>query len=124
MIYLTAIVCQVIKSEGIRWHISTGFGGERYFVFLRICSFALFVSFLNILFKYILRPRNYKRLMAYACFILCLILLENYSINFKFEYQYYNDIERFKASKSGETVKIHFPPDYFTPGRSIDLTKK
>lgn len=122
VIYTAAIFSQV--SGGVSWHISSGFGGERYFAILRICSFLLLVSSLNLLFRKCFSRKNYSRTVVYSCFILCILLLKNYPVYFKFEYQYYDDIERFNFAKPGTAVTIHFPPDYYTPGKSIDLIKK
>lgn len=97
-----------------------GFAHERYFVFLRVCSFVLLVSSLNILFKYLCRSKNYRKLMAYSCFILCLVLFKHYALNDCYIYMYYDDIRKLELAKEGETVTIHSAP---SKQYSVDLRK-
>lgn len=104
--------------------IITGFIHERYFVFLRICSFMLLVSTLDIAFRSIGRiagMKYYRQFISYSVYLLCLTMLAHYPVNMPtpFEYKYYGDLERYEQAKPGETVKFHFPP-----GWNHDLVKK
>jgi len=123
-VYTAAIFCQLIKSEGVSWHISSRFGGERYFVFLRICNFVLLVSSIDMLFRKVLGRDGYRKAMICLGILLSAVLLKNYPVFFKFEHQYYADVERFRSAEPGTPVTVHFPPDYFPAGRSIVLIKK
>lgn len=121
-VYLTAILYMCIQRNLVRFVLA-----PRYWFFLRLCTFVLTVSSLNILFKSLLNNMNYKRLMAYSCFVLCLVLLKNYPVSFPFNYGYYDDVERFEVAESGEVVKFHYPGDeHCKPGSPwiCDLTKK
>ena len=98
----------------------TGFGAERYFVLLRVYTFILLVSSIGIITKSLLSSRNYKRVMAFSCYLLCLVLMRNYSADYsQFGYQYYDDVAKFESAKSGDTIKFHVPPNW-----SLELTKK
>lgn len=80
---------------------------ERYFIFLRICTFILLVSSLNILFKNF-SHRNYKRMIVYSLFLFSLILLKSYPVNYPFSFKWYDDIQKFESAKKGELVKFHY----------------
>lgn len=96
---------------------------ERYFVIPRICSFVLLISTINIICsKFCLNHEKYKRYMAYSCFLVCLVVLRNYPINFDFQYTYYDEVEQFKSAKPGEIVRFHFPPTFWHGYQ--DLRKK
>lgn len=90
------------------------FWAERYFAFLRICTFMLLISSLSILFRNFFSKRNYRRLMAFSCFILCLIVLRNYPVRYQFEYTYYGEVARFESAKPGENVALHYPHGWWT----------
>lgn len=124
-IYLVSIFYHLYKvTHGqIPNHWILNFNHERYFVFAKICSFILLISSLNIVFKFLFSYKNYKRLMAYSCFLICLLLLKNYTIDFDFQYKYYNEVQQFKSAKSGEVVRFHFPPTTWHGGYH-DITKK
>ena len=125
-IYLMAIFYNFLKSDFDDLQIHS----PRYWYFPRICAFVLLISTLNILIKRLLNgSRDYRRIMAYCCFILCLILVKNYPvINIAGGYQYYDDIEKFQKAPTGETVSFHYfgaehcpiKPDVWT----CDWTKK
>lgn len=125
-IYLMAIFYNFLKSDFDDLQIHS----PRYWYFSRICAFVLLISTLNILIKRLLNgSRDYRRIMAYCCFILCLILVKNYPvINIAGGYQYYDDIEKFQKAPTGETVSFHYfgaehcpiKPDVWT----CDWTKK
>ena len=95
---------------------------ERYFVIPRVFSFILFISSLNIVYRLTLNHRNYKRCIAYSCFLICLIILKNYPINFDFQYRYYDELKQFESAKPGEIVRFHFPPTIWHGQQ--DLRKK
>lgn len=105
--------------------IITGFIHERYFVFLRICSFMLLVSSLDIMFRHLSQllgnHKYYRRFVSYSVCLLCAVMLAHYHVSMPtpFEYNYYTDLEKFEKAKPGETVKFHFPP-----GWNHDLVKK
>lgn len=114
IIYSISILYSLIKIHpNLEFFIKVTRGGaacERYFVFLRICSFILLISSLNMVFKYILKPEFYKKFMAYSCFLLCLVLLHCYPSGiqaFQVRSKYYADIEKIKTAKVGEIVTIH-----------------
>jgi len=98
-----------------------GFGSDRYFVLLRAGSFVLLVSSLNILLRFLFGRKNYKKIMVYLCFLLCLALVKNYGIKDFYTFQYYDDIQKFESAEIGEKVRIHYAPE--PPERYIDLTK-
>ena len=129
-VYLAAIFYNFMKYLPATFNqkdfhaIITGFIHERYFVFLRICSFMLLVSSLDILFRSIGRIagiKYYRQFISYSCYLLCLTMLSHYTVNMPtpFEYKYYGDLEKYEQAKPGETVKFHFPP-----GWNHDLVKK
>lgn len=121
-VYLAAIMYNAIKAD-----LRPGVFAPRYWVFLRICTFVLTVSSLDILFRSLLSRDNYKRCMAYSCFLLCLALLSNYPVSFPSGYAYYDDARRFETAASGEVVKFHYPGDeHCKPGSPwvCDLKKK
>ena len=118
VIYTVIIFYNLLKSSSIHNDV-LGYSDERYFVFLRICSFILLISSLNMLFKFLLSHQNYKRILAHSCFILCLVLLKNYHASLLFynhdpklvpivASEYYDDIRIFKAAKSGDVVKFDY----------------
>lgn len=90
------------------------FWAERYFAFLRICTFVLMLSSLSILFRSFLSRRTCRRAMAFYCFILCLIVLRNYPVRYQFEYTYYGEVARFEAARPGEKVSLHYPHGWWT----------
>lgn len=120
--YVISIFYNFFKIEPDFNLFMSGFAHERYFVNLRICSFMLLVSFLEIVLRFLLKDKYYKRVMAYSCFLLCVILFKNYTIYFPFVYQYYDDIEQYESAKTGEIVKVHYAPNWWRG--SIDLLKK
>ena len=123
-IYTVAIFYNLMRQQfGPFSNDIQGFGSERYFVFLRICSFILLISTLSIIFKSLLSPKNFRMLRAYLFLILGLVLLAHYHINDYYTANYYADIQKFKAAKTGEIVKIHYAPTWLN-GASIDLMKK
>ena len=117
-IYSFAIFYSLIKPTPDITFLIDGFAGERYFVYLRLCTFILIISAIEILLKEI-NTKHFNRLMFVACFCLCAVLLKNYHVGFPFEKQFYGEVQKFEAAKPGETVKFHFPP-----GWSGDLVKK
>ena len=138
--YLIIIFYSIVRSSNID-SVITGHSADRYFFFLKICTFVLFVSTFQLLLKAFLCKRNYKRCMVYLCFLLCLILMKNYHVSLQFwalplndspkvVSQYYDDIKRFKSARPGDVVQFHY---YFSsfychnPDTSpwiCDLTKK
>lgn len=99
----------------------SGFYSERYFVIPRIGSFLLLVSSLNILVRSVVRPESCRKVMCYVAFILCLVMLSAYHINFPCGYRYHEDVAQFEKAKPGETVTFHFPPAHF--GFETDVKK-
>ena len=97
-----------------------GLNNEHYFAFLRICSFVLLVSSLDIVFRLLFSDKKYRRLMAYSCFLLFLFVVKNYPVYFLFNDQYYTDIAKFELAQTGEVVKFTYAP----PGWATELTKK
>ena len=139
MAYLLTIFYNFLKSYSyIPNNLMLGFWSERYFVFLRLCSFVLLVSSLHILLTVFVNRKNYKRLISYSCFLLCLILLKNYPINVEFHYQnynskrfiintslhyqFYNDVERFQTARKGDNVRFHYDSSPFS-GCDLPVTK-
>ena len=116
-VYATTILYYLLRRQDIDQRWIFGFWGERYFVFLRICSLMLFVSSLNILFKTFLSHTNYKKSAAYTCFLLCAVLLKNYPVYYfpsSIAINYNDDIRHFESASTGENVKVRFPAsDYF-----------
>ena len=110
-IYSFAIFYSLIKPTPDITFLINGFAGERYFVYLRICTFILIISATEILLRMI-RPKHFNRLIFLACFCLCAVLLKNYHVGFPFEDQFYGEVQKFEAAKPGETVKFHFPPGW------------
>ena len=117
--YAAVILYSILKTEKDASVLITGFAGERYFVFLRLCTFALLVSSLDLLFSSRHLRRNYRKLMAASCIALALVLVRRYPVSFPSGSPYYADLERLEAAKSGDLVTIHFPP-----GWKCDLRKK
>lgn len=115
-IFIFAVIYSVtIFYNFINWlpnlNFISGIMHERYFVFLRICTFVLFVSTLNIFYKSVFSFKKYKIFMSYSCYLLMAALLIHYHVGFPFIYQYHADIEQFESAKEGESVIIRFPPD-------------
>lgn len=110
VIYLATILYRMTKTQNINGYVLTS-SGERYFIVLCTYSFVILISSLNILFKCIF-SKKYKKLMAYSCFLICLVFVKNYPVDLPSSsvtsYQYYKDIERFKSAKTGERVNFHF----------------
>ena len=117
--YAAVILYSILKTEKDASVLITGFAGERYFVLLRLCTFALLVSSLDLLFSSRHLRRNYRKLMAASCIALALVLVRRYPVSFPSGSPYYADLERLEAAKSGDLVTIHFPP-----GWKCDLRKK
>lgn len=116
----TAVIFYNFLKSSPNLNFISGLLGERYFAYLRVCTLVLAVSSLNLLFKMLLKDNNYKKVMAYTCYLICLVVLKNYSVDhYPFQYQYYNDVEKFKSAESGEVVTFHFPI-----GWTLDLKKK
>ena len=92
--------------------VQAGFSGERYFVFLRICAFALLISTLDIILKTPRLQENRGKIMAVIFLLLAVVLVRRYPVSFPSGSGYSADIERFEAVKPGEGVTIHFPPDW------------
>lgn len=130
LVYSAAILYNFLKwNPSFNKYLLYGFWSERYFVYLRICSFVLMISSLNIFLKSLTSHHNYKRIMAYSCFLLCLIILKNYSVSSSFHYQfydtqkypisivsnfqYYDDIKQFQSAKTGEIVRFHYDASPF-----------
>lgn len=113
--YFISILYSLLKMKPNLEFYATKFtrGGvscERYFIFLRICSFVLLVSTLNTIFRICLIRKYYKKFMAYSCFCLCLVLLKYYPIgiqSFQVRSLYYADIEKIELAKAGDLVTIH-----------------
>lgn len=118
--YTAVIMYNILKTEKDCCSFIDGFAGERYFVFLRLCTFALLVSSLSLLFKTPALRKNYKKLMTISVIVLCAVLLKRYAVSFPFCFDYYTDLDLLAEASPGETVKIHFPPADW----SLDLTKK
>lgn len=131
LVYTAAVFYNFIKwTPAFNNYLLYGFWSERYFVYLRICSFVLLISSLNILLKPLACHRSYRRLMAYSCFLLCLIILKNYSVSSSFHWQfydtekypisilsnsqYYDDIKQFQSAKTGEMVRFHYDASPFS----------
>ena len=108
-----------------------GFSRERYFVFPRVCTMLLMLSSLNILIDFLLRNRAAKVLNGVKAAVfaaLCLAMLPHYTVGFPFHNQWDDDVRKFEAAKSGETVHFNYESDC---GCNIegtcyicDLTKK
>ena len=109
-VYTAVIMYNILKTEKDMDILLTGFAGERYFVFLRICVFALLVSALDLLFKSPHLRGNYKRLLTVTCLILAVVFVRRYPVKFPFGFEYYADLDRLEAAKPGENITIRFPP--------------
>lgn len=119
-VYTAVILYNILKTEKDMSVIIDGFAGERYFVFLRICTFALLVSSLDLLFRSPRLRKNYKKLLTVSCLLLAVVFVRRYSVGFPSGTGYYADIEAFRAAKAGEAVTIHFAPG----GWDCTLVKK
>lgn len=118
-VYFAVILYNFLKSSPDLNFIS-GQVHERYFAYLKVCTVALLMSSLNLLFRWLLSIRNYKRLMTYSCYLVCLTVLKYYpACPYSFGIQYYEDVQKFEHAKSGEIVRFHYPLGWTT-----DLTKK
>lgn len=111
-VYAAVILYNLLKSERDPEVLLTGFSGERYFVFLRICAFALLISTLDIILKTPRLQGNRGKIMAVIFLLLAVVLVRRYPVSFPSGSGYSADIERFEAVKPGEGVTIHFPPDW------------
>ena len=91
-----------------------GFSRERYFVFPRVCTMLLMLSSLNILIDFLLRNRAAKVLNGVKAAVfaaLCLAMLPHYTVGFPFHNQWDDDVRKFEAAKSGETVHFNYESD-------------
>ena len=111
-LYASVILYNLLKSEKDPAVLLSGFSGERYFVFLRLCSFALLISTLDLILKSPRLRKNYKKIMAALFLVLAVVLVRRYPVSFPPGSGYSADIERFEEAEPGESVTIHFPPDW------------
>ena len=88
-----------------------GLGCERYFVFLRLCTFAVFITSVKLIFNYFELNKNIIINISYNIALLAVISL-NFFIVFPFENRYYSDTKEFQNAESGESVTFHFPPNW------------
>ena len=50
--------------------------------------------------------------MAVTFLVFAVLLIRRYPVRFPSGSGYYADIAKFEAAKPGDTVTIHFPPDW------------
>ncbi len=119
VVYSAVIFYNFIKTMKDFHELMTGWAGERYFVFLRICTFVMLVSTLEILFRHISGRRGLRRLMLCLFLVLSIVLVRHCRVRFPSDYPYWSDVERFESAKPGESVMFHY-----APGWSTALTRK
>lgn len=120
-VYSAVIFYNFMKTMPDFHELMSGWAGERYFVFLRICTFVMLVSSLGFLFRRLSDRRNCRRLMLCLLLALCVVVARHchYHVRFPFDYPYYSDLERFESAGPGESVTFHY-----APGWSTVLTRK
>ena len=134
IVYFVSILYSLIGAQpNLEYFIKVtrlGPSCERYFVFLRICSIILLISSAEIFFKVYISHNNYKRVMSYSCFLLILLLLNNYPSGIQYfqdRSKYYADVEQVESLKPGEILTIHNTldcPPYDHPWACFHLKKK
>lgn len=118
-VYTAVIFYNFIKTMKDFHELMTGWAGERYFVFLRICTFVMLVSTLEILFRHISGRSGLRKLMLCLFLVLSIVLVRHYRVRFPSDYPYWSDVERFEEARHGESVMFHY-----APGWSTALTRK